>query len=255
MYQIEEVRKGVWWLEGEKHSSFYVVTGNEKAVVIDTGMDDEAILPAIRQVTELPLELIITHAHWDHIYHVDEFPSYKITKEEEPLLKDRQDKAVREWIAAGEEIDLGGKVLQVISLSGHTPGSLLFVDTDSKIVFTGDAIGSGCGVWMQVPGGLSIREFRQSLAEAEEKLLALGVNDEEWLFLGGHKLQAYSSTVGEYNPIGMALMGDMIVLCDRILAGEAQERPSTAKKFSEEMVYFAAYGKAEMEYIKSRIFE
>lgn len=253
MYQVEEIRKGIWWLEGEKHSSFYVVTGSEKAAVIDTGMDEEAILPAIRQVTELPLELIITHAHWDHIHHVDEFPSYKIAKEEELLLKDRQDKSVREWIAQGEQIDLGGKVLQVIALTGHTPGSLLFVDTDSKVVFTGDAIGSGCGVWMQVPGGLSIRQYRQSLAEAEEKLLALGVNDQEWLFLGGHKLQAFASTVSEYNLIGMELIADMIVLCDRILAGEAQERISTAKQFTEEAVYFASYGRAEMEYVKSRI--
>ncbi len=256
MYQIEEVRKGVWWLEGEQHSSFYVVTGREKAAVIDTGMDETPILPAIREITKLPLELIITHGHWDHICHVDAFPSYRIAKEEDALfLQNRQDKAVPQWIGEGDRIELGGRQLQVIALSGHTPGSLLFVDSDSKTVFTGDAIGSGCGVWMQVPGGLSVRQYRNSLAEAERKLQELGVKDRNWLFLGGHKLQEFSSTVGERNPIGMALIADMIVLCDRILAGEAKEKLSTAKKFTEEDVYFASYGRAEMEYLKSRVLD
>lgn len=254
MYQIEQVRKGIWWLEGEQHSSFYVVTGSEKAVVIDTGFDEEPILSAIRQVTDLPLELIITHGHWDHIYHVDEFQTFGIAKEEDaPFLQQRHDQAVPKWIAEGDTIELGDTSLQMIALPGHTPGCLLFVDVDRKVVFTGDAIGSGCGVWMQIPDGLSIPRYRQALTEAEQKLRSLGVNDQEWLFLGGHKLQEFTSTVAKPNPIGMALIADMIVLCDRIIAGEAGERRSTAKQFTEEPVYFAAYGKAEMEYVKSRI--
>lgn len=254
MYQIEEVRKGIWWLEGEQHGSFYVVTGSEKAAVIDTGMDQEPILPAIRQVTDLPLELVITHGHWDHIFHVDEFPTFGIAKEEdEPFLQQRNDKAVPKWLVEGDIINLGENSLQVIALPGHTPGCLLFVDVDRKVVFTGDAIGSGCGVWMQIPNGLSIRQYCQSLVKTEKKLQALGVNDQDWLFLGGHKLQEFTSTVAERNPIGMALIADMIVLCGRIIAGEAGERLSSAKQFTEEPVYFASYGKAEMEYVKSRI--
>lgn len=254
MYQVEEIQKGVWWLEGEKHSSFYVVAGSKKALVIDTGMDEEEILPRIRQLTDLPLELVITHAHWDHMLHVDEFPYYLISEEEKAFLQDRQDTALPKWIQAGEQIDLGNCILQVVSLAGHTPGSLLFVDVDRKLIFTGDAVGSGCGVWMQVPESLSIAQFQKSLIRAEKTLEELEVNDEEWVFLGGHKLQEFTSTVAEYNPISMALIRDMIVLCGQILDGSAEERVSQSKKFTEETVYLAVYGRAEIEYLKSRIY-
>lgn len=256
MYRIEKIAEQVWWFEGDAHSSFYVVEGSDCAAVIDTGMDPEEILPEIRKVTELPLKLIITHAHWDHILHIDEFPEYAISQaEEEFFLKGRQDKAVPVWIEEGQEIELGDHALKIVTLPGHTPGSLLFVDQKHKLVFTGDAVGSGCGVWMQVPGGLSVREYGENLKKACLQLEALGVNDTEWQFMGGHRLQAHTSTVGAYNPICMALIADMAQLCEQIAAGTATERISTAKKFTEETVYFAVNGRAEMEYLKSRIFE
>lgn len=42
--------------------------------MIDTGITAGAkILPVIRELTDKPLLLVITHAHPDHMYHIDEF--------------------------------------------------------------------------------------------------------------------------------------------------------------------------------------
>ncbi len=54
-------------------------------------------------------------------------------------------------VSGGDVIELGGCPVRVLEMPGHTPGSVIFVDEGHKVVFTGDAVGSGVGVWMQLP--------------------------------------------------------------------------------------------------------
>ena len=49
--------------------------------------------------------------------------------------------------------------MRVLEVPGHTPGSVAFYDEKRNLLFTGDAIGSGIGVWMIVPGGLTLSEY------------------------------------------------------------------------------------------------
>ena len=49
-----------------------MVEGDEKAAVIDTGITTgKKIMPLLRELTDKPLLLVVTHVHWDHIYHMD----------------------------------------------------------------------------------------------------------------------------------------------------------------------------------------
>ena len=45
---------------------------------------------------------------------------------------------ITNWIHDGSKIDLGGRVLQVISTPGHTPDSISLWDAQNKLLFTGD---------------------------------------------------------------------------------------------------------------------
>ena len=56
-----------------------------------------------------------------------------------------------EPIRGGEVIDLGGLHLEVIELPGHTPGGILLLLKEDRILFTGDSINhiSGCS-WRKV---------------------------------------------------------------------------------------------------------
>ena len=49
-----------------------------------------------------------------------------------------------------QQIELGNFEIEVLALPGHTPGSMIFLDRQNKCIYTGDAIGSGCGVWLQL---------------------------------------------------------------------------------------------------------
>ena len=70
-FQVTEIGEKIYCILDAGNSSFYVVEGEEKAAVIDTGITaGTKILPVIRELTDKPLLLVITHAHPDHMYHM-----------------------------------------------------------------------------------------------------------------------------------------------------------------------------------------
>ncbi len=172
-YRIVKERDNVYSILDAGGCSFYVVIGSERAAVIDTGITlNGEIRPIIAQLTDKPLCLVITHAHLDHMHHVNEFETvymshdelkidkdilHQITGGMESYLKDTID------ITTDSEINLGESVLSVCKVPGHTPGSVVILDEKNNMLFTGDAIGSGCGVFLQIVGTTTLEEYYQSL--------------------------------------------------------------------------------------------
>ena len=64
-------------------------------------------------------------------------------------------------ILPGDVIDLGGRTLEVFGLPGHTPGGILLLLREDRILFTGDSINHH--LWMQLDGCLTIREYVKEL--------------------------------------------------------------------------------------------
>lgn len=211
-FQVTEIGEKIYCILDAGNSSFYVVEGEEKAAVIDTGITAGAkILPVIRELTDKPLLLVITHAHPDHMYHIDEFDEVYMCHDEKKMDP----------------------------------------ETKQNYLFTGDAIGSGCGVWMQVPGGTSLEEYYDGLVGLMAWLVKKGGRMK---FFGGHHTQVFESTAHPvYNPLSLGVLADLIDLVDQVIHGENLGRPSNAKPFSKEQVRYASYGRAEMQYCASRI--
>ena len=73
-FEVTKIGKHIFCILDAGNSSFYMVEGDEKAAVIDTGITTgKKIMPLLRELTDKPLLLVATHVHWDHIYHMDEF--------------------------------------------------------------------------------------------------------------------------------------------------------------------------------------
>ena len=90
-FQVTEIGEKIYCILDAGNSSFYVVEGEEKAAVIDTGITAGAkILPVIRELTDKPLLLVITHAHPDHMYHIDEFNEVYMCHDEKKMDGDAQ---------------------------------------------------------------------------------------------------------------------------------------------------------------------
>ena len=89
MFDIQKIREKVWRIWDAEKNTFYLLEGEDKAAVIDTGITEGAqITPMLRTLTDKPLILILTHAHPDHFYHMDEFDTVYMSHEEFKLGPD-----------------------------------------------------------------------------------------------------------------------------------------------------------------------
>lgn len=252
---------GVYSVTNSSGHTFYIVEGDQRAAVIDTGCTHgRRILPLIRQYTQKPLLLIITHAHSDHIYHMDEFDEVYMSHREfqlpesflQMMMEDKQ-LNLRETkdIRTGDEIDLGGRTLEVLEVPGHTPGSIVLWDKNGNHLFTGDAIGSGNDVWMQWPSALPLDQYYPSLLQLLSWCVARGGRMK---LLGGHSRQCFGSHLLSYNPFSLGWLCDLIDLVDQVLQGKIIGQPSDVDIILEpEPPLCATFGRAILQYMPSRI--
>lgn len=123
----------------------WLFAGTEKAALIDTTNFHGDLAGAVRTVTDLPVILINSHAHRDHIssngcfetayMHPDEFEFYAKNAEE--------GFAAPGSLYDGQIIDLGGQELEVIHIPGHTHGSIALLNRTKRILVSGDTISAG----------------------------------------------------------------------------------------------------------------
>lgn len=261
-FRVTRIAPDVYSILDAGDSSFYVVEGEKKAAVIDTGITPGAkIFPVIRELTIKPLLLVITHAHVDHMHHMDEFEEIYLCHDELTMPRDvlvgmmagkKLDLENTIDIRTGSIIDLGGDSLEICQVPGHTPGSVVVLERKHNILFTGDAIGSGYGVWLQVPGAVPLESYYNSLVNLMKWLVDRGGRMEFW---GGHSYQQFQSTlIPNYNPLNMGLLADLIDLVDKVVHGEIVGRASNADKImSLEPGKYASFGRAELQYMPSNI--
>ena len=256
-FEIVKIRDRVWRLWDAEKDSFYLVEGDRLAAVIDTGVTPGGrILPGLQQLTQKPLVLVLTHAHIDHFYHMDEFHTVYMSHREfelgEDILREMMagkdlNLAAAVHIETGSKIELGGCTLEICAVPGHTPGSVAVYDSRDGIVFTGEAIGSGCGVWMQLPGSSSLTDYQQSLLTFMRWLLDRGGEMDFW---GGHCHQSWESRqVPGFNPVSLGLLADLIDLVRAVRSGEITgEFVELAPNLRQREARYAAWGRAEMLY-------
>ena len=120
-FQVTEIGEKIYCILDAGNSSFYVVEGEEKAAVIDTGITaGTKILPVIRELTDKPLLLVITHAHPDHMYHMDEFDEVYMCHDEKKMDPETLVMLTAGKLKPWEEIhDI--RTDSVISLGGTEP--------------------------------------------------------------------------------------------------------------------------------------
>jgi glyoxylase-like metal-dependent hydrolase (beta-lactamase superfamily II) len=134
----------------------YLLTGTERALLFDSGPGVYRIRDVVESLTSLPVLVIPSHLHFDHIGRVGEFddvalmdlPALRaqtkdglfIATESQFLLSSGTRLRVNHWIADGAVVDLGGRTVMVINTPGHTPDSVSLIDAKGKRLFIGDLV-------------------------------------------------------------------------------------------------------------------
>lgn len=142
-YEIIQIDEQTWRIE-EAGVRFFLLTGNKEALLIDSGMMVNNAKEIAKSITSLPLKLLNTHADMDHVGSNDEFDSvYMNPAECSNYYKTQGKKGDIIPVWDRDVIDLGDRPLQIITLPGHTPGSIAILDKTRKVLISGDPIQDG----------------------------------------------------------------------------------------------------------------
>lgn len=144
------VTSGTFSLDGETFdvdNNVWVVGDDEECIVIDAPHSVDGILKVVdgRRVKAI----VCTHAHDDHVrvapelrervvapilLHPDDRPLWELTHTDELWDADLTD---------GQELTVGGTMLQVLHTPGHAPGAICLYAQELGAVFTGDTLFHG----------------------------------------------------------------------------------------------------------------
>lgn len=149
----------------------YLILGDERALLFDSGPGVRDITPVVESLTDLPVTAVPSHLHYDHIGNHARFERVAFVdlpwlRERAPdgvlrptryeylgFVEGRSPPALRisEWWKPGERVDLGSRQLEVIHTPGHTRDSISLYDADRHQLFTGDYVTEGA-LFAFVPG-------------------------------------------------------------------------------------------------------
>ncbi len=175
-FDIRETEPGIYIIEESFHFEqvkSYLIVGSERAILLDTGMGVDDIKVAVDALTEKPIVVVNSHAHWDHIGGNHLFDEIWIHPAEAADLESGVGNDVmRRWfqpeqlsgplpdgvtaetmvippskatglLQDGQQFDIGGRVLEVVYGPGHSVGGISLVDRASGILFSTDVAYGG----------------------------------------------------------------------------------------------------------------
>lgn len=189
---VRQINDHVWLMDDQGAASWYLVAGREKAMVIDTSIGLSNVREEAEKLTKLPLICVNTHGHGDHMggnWSFDKaymnLADMPVAEESmnEPEVKEAMEKMGLRFppfthIEDGQIFDLGGLQIEAMYLPGHTPGEIVLLDRQDRILFSGDGILEH--LWLQLEESLTVKTQIQSM----ERLLPL--RDQFDMILHGH---------------------------------------------------------------------
>jgi glyoxylase-like metal-dependent hydrolase (beta-lactamase superfamily II)/poly(3-hydroxybutyrate) depolymerase len=189
LYTARDIGSGVVQVWDYYLGTIYVIERSDKALVVDTGMGTGSLCEFIRRNVlknkDVPMEIAVTHDHFDHISGLSSFVGVAqvrkvhVHREDGDLVKRvlKGDAGKVDFVADGDEIPLGGGAVKVVHVPGHTFGSVVYWYENN--VYTGDAVGTG-DAWMGF-SPMSVEEYVGSLRHLLDR-----IGDRKLSVLGGH---------------------------------------------------------------------
>ncbi|MBU9735025.1 MBL fold metallo-hydrolase [Diplocloster agilis] len=168
-----KVTDWLYILDDINSERMYLIVGKERALLFDTGYGLFDFRPLIREVTDLPLTVVCSHGHDDHVLGNHLFDTVYIAREDYELClagdnPESKDRLIRSrykktpyieevidrdaymnmtirncdyrFVGDGDVFDLGGLTLKVYPLPGHTKGSIGLYCKEHRAIFAGDAL-------------------------------------------------------------------------------------------------------------------
>lgn len=241
-YQLEKIHPRITRIWDVSRTAIYLIEGSESAVLVDTGVGVGSLKAVVESLTSKPVTVLLTHGHVDHACGAGEFDTVYMHAADADIYADHSRLPVRMGYVSGattsgadgaliakvQESDymsvkdigdflpledgsvfsLGDISLQVIAAPGHTPGSVVVLIPEERILILGDTCNAFTFLFDTTCP--SVAQYRQMLLQLQEKTA------------GKYDRTLFSHGMGEGT---VDMIANVITVCDDILAGKVDNMP------------------------------
>lgn len=235
IFRHEKISPRVTRIFGFNTELMYLVEGDDRAALLDTGSGFGSLRACVDGLTDKPVTVLLTHGHTDHALGAAEFEDVWCSPLDEAVYavhsgSEFRAKSAAMWpefvclheeqiipalpfglmkpLRAGEVFDLGGEEIECLACPGHTPGCLVMLLRRERMLLLGDA----CNYRTFLFG-----DFTSSVQDYREALLAL---DAQTRGRYDRVLLSHRDGEGVHD-----MIRQITAVCDDILFGNADNQP------------------------------
>ncbi|WP_426446524.1 MBL fold metallo-hydrolase [Paenibacillus sp. S-38] len=189
-YSVHPIDDGIYHLFEPAGVGCTLVTGTEQALLLDTGYGFGNLADTVRGLTDLPVILVNSHGHVDHIGGNLPFGRAYLHEADMDLARLHGSQTMRRHILGavdashlpdgfsreayagrtphgwspvreGHRFSLGGRELAVYHTPGHTPGCISLLDSKTGTLLSADTVMPM--VWLFLPESTGLSTYTASL--------------------------------------------------------------------------------------------
>lgn len=184
-YLYTKIRENIWQIAEESGVYCTLIKGSEMAILLDTGYGHRNLRAFVEQNISTPYIVINSHGHPDHIGGNHWFDEVYAIKKEWDVIEHFEEKENKTYqlkeIQIGGRISLGDIQVEIVSLEGHTKGSIGLLVQEEQLLIAGDALNEG--LWLFNYGSLSMKNLYETLKKVMQMKFST--------YLCGHSNQEY----------------------------------------------------------------
>jgi hydroxyacylglutathione hydrolase len=209
-WQVHEYNKDFYILRQSPCTDFekpfiFLLFGKDKALLMDTGSRNGNLAPALQHTiknwlarngrTSIPLIVAHTHEHEDHTWGDKELqamndPAMPVTFIPSEVEAMKRFFGIEHWPTDIGHLDLGGRVVDLIPIPGHSTVSVALYDHNTAVLLGGDTV---------YPGRIYVNDFPAFVASVA-RLVAFTEGKPVANILGNH-IEESSTPFLDY-PVG-----------------------------------------------------
>jgi len=176
-YTVNKIYPWLYAIHDPGDVYFYLILGDDAAIVYDTAYGIAPMMPVVREITDLPVICVLGHGHIDHANGAYQFGEAWIHEEDIELCLRHTGKKARAMVMdgarergiklpegfdedayitsgrpnlkkmdVGQVFDIGGRSLEVVKMEGHTHGSIGLLVREDRVLLTSD--GANPHLWL-----------------------------------------------------------------------------------------------------------
>lgn len=247
-----KIKPDTWVITNRWQNFMYLLIGEEKALLIDSGYGEGNIREFVEQITDKPIMVLNTHGHFDHTGGNAWWTEAWMAESAVPIARKTFEPVHDEWFNAkphtnyrenivkdGDLIDLGKRKLDIIAIPAHNESSIAILDWQTRLLFVGDELESGQVLLFVRNKNISLHDVATAHKANMERLKA--------------RRSDYDALCPAHNGVMLdpdTYIDDYIKLAEELINGTANTMPNTAgfgfqPDVAEEGGFFAEFGRLE----------